>query len=203
MIVFLVADEGSRDAAALAAADQLGLELHRVGLGEVTGKLVGETEKNLSSLLTRAHKSGWLLLFDEADALFSRRTRERDFDDTIASRLLSRLEAYEHVVLLAARPSRRFWGKHRGTCVNNVDPLQSGRIQVAVPEVLGVETAWAMPCVPFGHDGTTVAPVSPLPPAGADVWVEFEQGDSSRPIWVGGYWASGSGPSVDPPVPGD
>lgn len=201
MIVFLVADEGSQDAAATAAADQLGLELHRVGLGEVTGKYIGETEKNISTLLSRAQEAGWMLLFDEADALFGKRTDDPEADDRLVTQLLNRLESHEDVVLLAAKPSRRHFGKHRGTCVNNLDPLLSGRIQVAVPDVAGLEAVWATPCVPFAGEGQGVSPLSALPPVGANVWVEFERGELALPIWVGGFWDAGSGPTVEPPAP--
>lgn len=81
---------------------------------------------------------------------------------------------------------KRFYGKYRGTVINNVDPLQIGRIQVAVPDVSGLlPSTWAMPCVPIAGKqmGTFV-----VPQMGAGVWIEFEQGDPDYPIWVGGYW---------------
>jgi uncharacterized protein involved in type VI secretion and phage assembly len=82
----------------------------------------------------------------------------------------------------------RYYGKYRGTVVNNVDPLQIGRIQVQVPDVSGlVPTTWAMPCLPISGVNTGVFGV---PQIGAGVWVEFEQGDPDYPIWVGGYWGS-------------
>jgi uncharacterized protein involved in type VI secretion and phage assembly len=82
----------------------------------------------------------------------------------------------------------RFYGKYRGTVLSNVDPLQIGRLQVQVPDVTGlVPTTWALPCVPFaGLQAGWYA----LPPVGAGVWVEFEQGDPSHPIWVGCFWES-------------
>lgn len=82
----------------------------------------------------------------------------------------------------------RFYGKYRGTVLNNVDPMQSGRIQVQVPDVLGMSiSSWALPCVPFAgrQSGMFV-----LPKVGDGVWVEFEQGDLNFPIWVGGFWGS-------------
>jgi len=82
--------------------------------------------------------------------------------------------------------SEKFYGKYRGTVVNNVDPLQTGRIQAIVPDVSSViPTSWAMPCVPIAGKqmGTFV-----VPQVGAGVWVEFEQGDPDYPIWVGGFW---------------
>jgi uncharacterized protein involved in type VI secretion and phage assembly len=83
---------------------------------------------------------------------------------------------------------QRFYGKYRGTVVNNVDPLQIGRIQAIVPDVSGVSpTSWAMPCVPVAGINTGVFSV---PQVGSGVWVEFEHGDPDRPIWVGGFWGT-------------
>jgi len=81
-----------------------------------------------------------------------------------------------------------FYGKYRGTVVNNVDPMMIGRIQVMVPAVSGVMlSSWAMPCVPVAGIQTGFFAV-PIP--GSGVWIEFEQGDPDRPIWVGGYWGT-------------
>ncbi len=83
---------------------------------------------------------------------------------------------------------RRYYGKYRGSVTNNVDPMQTGRVQVEVPDVRGAAMdSWAMPCAPVA--GTTCG-VFTVPPVGASVWVEFEQGDAGRPIWVGGYWST-------------
>jgi uncharacterized protein involved in type VI secretion and phage assembly len=84
--------------------------------------------------------------------------------------------------------TERYYGKYRGMVLNNVDPLQQGRIQVQVPDVAGLAPAsWAMPCVPFTGPQSGVYVV---PPVGAGVWVEFEQGNADYPIWVGGFWGS-------------
>ncbi|BAK76596.1 phage-related baseplate assembly protein [Pseudogulbenkiania sp. NH8B] len=82
----------------------------------------------------------------------------------------------------------KFYGKYRGVVLNNIDPMQMGRVQVQVPDVLGVGlSSWAMPCVPFAGKQSGVFV---LPQIGAGVWVEFEQGDQDYPIWVGGFWGS-------------
>jgi uncharacterized protein involved in type VI secretion and phage assembly len=82
----------------------------------------------------------------------------------------------------------RFFGKYRGTVVNNVDPMQIGRIMAIVPDVSGeIPTSWAMPCLPSAGINTGVFTV---PQVGAGVWIEFEHGDPDRPIWVGGYWGT-------------
>src|SRR5258707_12387304 len=89
----------------------------------------------------------------------------------------------------------KYYGKYRGTVLNNVDPMQMGRIQVMVPDVSNViPSSWAMPCVPIAGKqmGAYV-----VPQVGAGVWVEFEQGNPDYPIWVGGFWGSAAeGPAL-------
>lgn len=96
--------------------------------------------------------------------------------------------------------SSTFYGKYRGTVVNNIDPLLTGRIQVMVPDLAGfVPGTWAMPCVPVA--GLNMG-VFTVPPIGAGVWVEFEHGDPEYPIWVGGYWGSAAEtPTLSKTVP--
>jgi uncharacterized protein involved in type VI secretion and phage assembly len=82
----------------------------------------------------------------------------------------------------------KFYGKYRGTVTVNVDPEQRGRIMAMVPDVLGViPSSWAMPCFPIAgkQQGTYF-----IPQIGAGVWVEFENGDPSHPIWTGCFWGS-------------
>jgi hypothetical protein len=98
---------------------------------------------------------------------------------------------------------KKFYGKYRGTVVNNIDPLQIGRIQVIVPDVSNiVPTSWAMPCVPIAGKQSGVFVI---PQLGAGVWVEFEQGDPDYPVWVGGFWGlAAEVPAlalVPPPIP--
>lgn len=82
----------------------------------------------------------------------------------------------------------RFFGKHRGVVANNLDPLQIGRIQAIVPDVTGpIPGSWATPCLPGAGINTGMFTV---PQIGSGVWIEYEQGDPERPIWVGGYWGS-------------
>lgn len=82
----------------------------------------------------------------------------------------------------------KYYGKYRGTVLQNVDPEQMARIQVLVPDVSGLlPSSWAMPCVPIAGkaSGTFV-----VPQIGAGVWIEFEQGDPDYPVWTGGFWGS-------------
>ncbi len=101
------------------------------------------------------------------------------------------------------RQSDRCYGKYRGLVVNNQDPQNLGRIQASVPEVLGetVISGWANPCAPYTG---TQAGLFAIPPVGAGVWIEFEAGDPSRPIWVGGWWGVADvplRPTGDPATP--
>ena len=88
---------------------------------------------------------------------------------------------------------KQFFGKYRGKVENNVDPMQQGRVQVSVPAVLGDgRLSWAMPCVPYAGSGVGFFFV---PPVGANVWVEFEGGDTEYPIWSGCFWGAGEVPA--------
>ncbi|XUL93975.1 AAA family ATPase [Streptomyces galilaeus] len=86
-------------------AHELGLDLYRVDLSAVMNKYIGETEKNLRQVFDAAESGGSLLLFDEADALFGRRSEVQDSHDRYAnievSYLLQRMEAYRGVAVLA------------------------------------------------------------------------------------------------------
>lgn len=87
-----------------------------------------------------------------------------------------------------------FFGKYRGKVVANVDPLGMGRVQVSVPSVLGDgRLSWAMPCSPYA--GNMVGFFA-MPPIGANVWVEFEAGDTDFPILAGCFWGEGEAPAL-------
>lgn len=87
--------------------------------------------------------------------------------------------------------SKKFWGKYRGTVVQNVDPEMRGRIICQVPDVLNVSpTTWCEPCAPLAGPTGPPMGVYLVPPIGAGVWVEFEQGDPNYPIWVGCRFSS-------------
>jgi phage baseplate assembly protein gpV len=85
----------------------------------------------------------------------------------------------------------KWLGKYRGI-VSAVD-ASTMRVRAKVPAVADVDLGWALPCVPYA--GPDVGFVM-LPEAGSGVWIEFEGGDLSYPIWVGCYWHDGD-------VPGD
>ncbi|MCZ4513030.1 phage baseplate assembly protein V [Streptomyces sp. ActVer] len=89
-----------------------------------------------------------------------------------------------------AATGNRYPGKFRGRVIDNNDPLHIGRITVEVPDVLGDEpSTWALPCLPFtGPEAGQFV----VPPPGAGVWVEFEQGDPSFPVWTGCWYGDQS-----------
>jgi hypothetical protein len=87
--------------------------------------------------------------------------------------------------------SGSYYGKYRGTVLNNVDPEQRGRLMLNVPDVLGsIPSSWAEPCVPLAGPTGPPMGVYLVPPIGTGVWVEFEHGDPSYPIWSGCRWGS-------------
>ncbi|HEY4084753.1 MAG TPA: phage baseplate assembly protein V [Bryobacteraceae bacterium] len=86
---------------------------------------------------------------------------------------------------------QKFFGKYRGTVVNNIDPMQQGRLMVECPDVLSLApSSWAEPCVPLAGPTGVGMGVYLVPPIGAGVWVEFEKGDPDHPIWVGCRYGS-------------
>jgi hypothetical protein len=83
-----------------------------------------------------------------------------------------------------------FFGKYRGV-VSAVDATTC-RITARVPSVLGdTDTGWCMPCVPYAGPQRGIAF---LPEVGSGVWIEFEGGDVSYPVWTGCYWRDGEPP---------
>src|SRR5262245_27429655 len=93
------------------------------------------------------------------------------------------------------RHAGKFYGKYSGTVTDNADKNFFGRIKVTVPTVFGdgVEVS-ARPCFAYGHFF--------VPPVGAQVWVEFEAGDTNYPLWVGTWYPDGKAPTeaaISPP----
>lgn len=83
-----------------------GKQVYRIDLSTVVSKYIGETEKNLASLFDRAEDKNWIIFFDEADALFGKRTNVRDAHDKYANQevsyLLQRVEEFNGLVILAS-----------------------------------------------------------------------------------------------------
>ena len=114
---------GKTLAAEVVAAD-LGLDAYKVDLSSVVSKYIGETEKNLERIFTAASAGNVVLFFDEADALFGKRSEVSDAHDRYANievaYLLQRVEAYDGIVILATNLAR------------NLDPAFLRRISVAI-----------------------------------------------------------------------
>lgn len=93
-------------------ATRLGLPLFRVDLASVTSKYIGETEKNLANLLARAEHAEVVLLFDEADSLFAKRTDVKEANDRFANAqtnyLLQRIETFDGITILTSNSRARF-----------------------------------------------------------------------------------------------
>lgn len=94
-----------------------------------------------------------------------------------------------------AASGRQLYGKFRGIVTDDNDPTNLGRVKANVPAVLGnVPTGWAMPAFVYSGDAEGFYMV---PPVGAGVWIEFECGDISRPIWSGCWFAAGELPETE------
>ncbi|MBN2393304.1 MAG: ATP-binding protein [Anaerolineae bacterium] len=110
--------------AAEVIANDLNLDLYKIDLSTVVSKYIGETEKNLERIFTEAQSSNAILFFDEADALFGKRSEVKDAHDRYAnietSYLLQRMEAYDGVTILSTNLRA------------NLDEAFSRRLQFAV-----------------------------------------------------------------------
>ncbi len=105
-------------------ANELGLELYRIDLSQLTSKYIGETQKNISSLFDKAKNLNAMLFFDEADAMFAKRSEVKDSHDRYANAdtafLLQKLEDYEGITVLATN------------YVNNIDDAFKRRIRFMI-----------------------------------------------------------------------
>jgi cytoskeletal protein CcmA (bactofilin family) len=97
--------------------------------------------------------------------------------------------------------SQRYFGKYKGKVLSTEDLTVSGKLLCEVPALPDMLLNWAVPCVPYaGIEQGFFA----LPEEGADIWVEFEQGNPDYPIWSGGFWEPGEEPvmpELDPEAP--
>lgn len=193
-LVFTGAGPGKAEAAA-DLARELGMDLHRMDLGEVVSKYVGETERNLTAVFETAEAHGAVLYFDEADALFGRRTDVRDSHDRYANAavgaLLRALETHRGPVVFAStRPlgpelagaaEVTFPGAPaglpltRGEVTGTDDPQGAGRLLVLLPHIWGDEPLWAEALQPQAAGVTD----------GETVLVGFVDGDPSHPVVLG------------------
>ena len=99
------ADKKVTDSNSRWMAARFQLDLYRVDLSLLVNKYIGETEKNLEKVFRNAENKNWILFFDEADALFGKRTNVKDAHDRYANQevsfLLQRIEKFEGLVLIA------------------------------------------------------------------------------------------------------
>lgn len=132
-------------------AGELGLDLYKIDLSTVVSKYIGETEKNLDRIFTEAQNSNAILFFDEADAIFGKRSEVRDSHDRYANieiaYLLQKTEEYEGIVILATNLRK------------NIDEAFSRRMRFAVefpqPEEADRLRIWKKifpPQAPLGPD---------------------------------------------------
>ena len=97
---------------------------------------------------------------------------------------------------VAQRQARTYFGKYRGFVTDNADPETLGRLKLRAPSVLGDQsTGWALPCLPFG--GLDGQGLFMIPEVGAQVWVEFEEGNVDKPIWTGTFWRASDPPPTE------
>jgi hypothetical protein len=103
----------------------------------------------------------------------------RDFEQIIVE-----LEEYRR---------NHYFGKYRGVVTNPDDPENMGRIKAQVPSIYGdqQDSPWCLPVAPFAGDAHGLLL---LPKVGDGVWIEFEAGDISYPLWTGCWWAKGELP---------
>ena len=95
----------------------------------------------------------------------------------------------EILARLIERVESRYFGKYRGQVTDNNDPDNLGRLRAKVPRVLGdEETGWALPAFIYG--GASEQGLYAVPDVGAGVWIEFEGGDLSYPIWTGTWFTT-------------
>ena len=135
--------------AAQVMAAELRMELYRVSLPAVVSKYIGETEKNLDEIFTGATGRNVVLLFDEADVLFGKRTEIKDSNDKYsnmeAAFLLQRVEEYEGVVVLATNYRKNFdeaFGRRMKFVIDIPFPDTASRREIwerAIPERLGAD----------------------------------------------------------------
>src|SRR5688572_28997883 len=123
--ILVTANTGAqRRRLAESVSKELNRELYRIDAGQLTSKYIGETEKHLRRLFDTAESSGAILVFDEADALFGKRTQVKDAHDRYANQevsyLLQRMEASPSVIIPATNNAK------------NIDAAFLRRLRVAI-----------------------------------------------------------------------
>ncbi len=105
IVLFTGSSGTGKTMAAEIIANELKLDLYRIDLSQLVSKYIGETEKNLEQVFRKAENKDWILFFDEADALFGKRSKVKDSHDRYANievnYLLQRIENFPGLVILA------------------------------------------------------------------------------------------------------
>lgn len=105
-VLFYGPSDTDKSFTAALLGNELGSEVFSINMSEVISKYIGETEKNLDRLFANAERKGWILFFDEADALFGKRSDSASESDRYANQevsyLLQRIEEYDGLVILSS-----------------------------------------------------------------------------------------------------
>ena len=142
--------------AAVLLGKSLNEDVYRVDLSMVVSKWIGETEKNLSMVFDEGERNGWILFFDEADALFARRSASSSSNDRYSNQqvsyLLQRMETYPGVVILATNLR------------TNLDDALMRRLQsfihFAMPDASRREKLWKQMLADYPHDSIDVSEIA-------------------------------------------
>jgi len=170
---------------AMVMGNEMGVDVYRVDLSRVVSKYIGETEKNLGEIFDQARYGGAILFFDEADALFGKRSEVKDAHDKYAnmetSYLLQKMEEYDGLTILATNFKQ------------NLDDAFMRRIHYVVrfpfPDAAQRERLWAS-CLPPSM------PVGNLDIPGLAQKFELAGGPIKNIVLTAAYLAAGEGASV-------
>lgn len=123
-VIFLGRNSTGKTMAASVLAKRLGKDAFQVDLSAVVSKYIGETEKNLKTLFAKADTRNWILFFDEADALFGKRTEVKDAHDRYANvevnYLLAQLEAHKGIWILTSNSRTQLAPAFEARCKHRV-----------------------------------------------------------------------------------
>jgi SpoVK/Ycf46/Vps4 family AAA+-type ATPase len=112
-------------AAAAILSKKSGQTLFRIDLSQVTSKFIGETEKNLARIFEQAEQKDWILFFDEADALFGKRTKVKDTHDRFANELISfllqRIESFNGLTIISSNDKENLNKAILSNCNTTID----------------------------------------------------------------------------------
>ncbi len=181
VVVFSGPNSEDKSIAAEVLAQRLSLDLYRIDLSVLVSKYLGETEKNLDRIFSEAESLNWILFFDEADALFGRKSQVEDSHDRYANieinYLLQRMEAYDCTVILATNLRTNFDGAFRGKVFYFVE-FPGPPTREETPD-------FTHPCIYVEEIGSgTVPPISGVPTSTAAFIGKTSQGEVDTPTRI-------------------